>query len=156
MIFFKKNKFTQYVDQNKETILTTHKLNVAEAPYMKDKIYKYTDKELSVDKDSKTGFSFIYLDGEYAGIHIDSKKYSIFGLQVGDAEISVENKITYEYDNSFQVIDEIERGVSDTCFFENSNNNTGLALTVNNATNCIVAITYYTDMDEITKELSST
>ena len=154
-ISFKPTDITSYADQDKDTILSTLDITVTPAPYMKDKIYEYTDKELSVDKDDKTGFAVIYLDDEYAGIHIDSKKYSIFGLQVGDAEISVENKITYEYDRSFQVIDEIERGVSDTWFFENYDNNTGLALTVNNATNCIVAITYYTDMDEITKELSS-
>ena len=37
-ISFKPTDITQYVDQNKETILTTLKLNVAEAPYMKENI----------------------------------------------------------------------------------------------------------------------
>ena len=153
-ISFKPTDITSYADQDKDTILSTLDITVTPAPYMKDKIYEFTDKEISIERDDKTGFSVIYLDGEYAGIHFDSKQYSLFGLQVGDAEISIHDQITYEYDRSFNVLDEVERGVSDALFFENHEDNTGLAVITNSATNCIVAITYYTDMDEITKDLS--
>ena len=62
--------------------------------------------------------------------------------------------MTYEYDDCMILLDDVTNGESDTYFYYNEKKNDCLVLTVNNRSNRIADMTYYTDYKKVTEKLS--
>lgn len=116
------------------------------------KINHYSEGTVSVD--SYKGIGVVYIDGKHVGLHIDSRNYSMYGVKIGDAEISLDNKITYNYKEVFEVIDDIADGTSTATFYYNKKQGDCLVVICNDVSNRVVAMTYFNDLDRVTERLS--
>lgn len=123
-------------------------------PKMVQLIYEYTDGEVTVSGDSEKGIGVVYIDGKQSGLHIDNRKYGMFGLRMGLGEMEVEDNITYDYDDYYEVVNDISEGGSTATFYENHTNGDCLIVVFNDLTHRIVALTYYTEGEKVTELLS--
>lgn len=127
----------------------------SKAPDMAKKIYAYTNGEVTVDANSENGIAIVYIDGKQVGIHTDNRLYSMFGIKLGDGEMSVEDVITFEYDKSFEVLNDMYGGSSTATFFYNHGTDECLVVVINDTSNRVVALTYYKDGKTATECLRS-
>lgn len=102
---------------------------------------------------SANGLGIIYKENQPFGVFITNKKYMLYNVQIGFSEIRLYDKITLPYIRNFVMIEELSQGVCDTIYFETINGGL-LAVSKNNISNKVVAITYYIDGTEYTKDLS--
>lgn len=96
----------------------------------------------------------IYIDGKQCGIGTNSKKYKFFNIGINDAEQTALKNTTYQYDDSMIVINDVMNGQSDTYYYYNKKNNDCLVLSINNKTNRVVNMIYYTNLKKATETLS--
>ncbi len=108
----------------------------------------------NVTTDGNGDIAVLYLDGKQFGIHIDNKKYSIYGIKIGDTLIDVRNNITYKYENTFNVMNDLYSGKSTSDFYFSRATNDCLMLTYNDTSGRVVAITYFNDFRRATEKLS--
>ena len=120
---------------------------------MSARIYAYTEGELTVDWNSDAGFGIIYIDDKQAGIHTDNRVYSMYNIKIGDAVIGVQDDLTFNYDEHFEVLDDLYGGSSTATFYYNSARGDCLVVIANDTTNRVVALTYYTDGKKATEQL---
>lgn len=118
---------------------------------MSKKINHYSKGKISVDSDK--GIGVVYIDGRHAGLHIDNRKYCMYGVKMGDAEISLEKKITYDYEDVFEVADDMLGGSSAASFYYNKKKGDCLVVIINNTSGRVVAMTYFNDLDKVTERL---
>lgn len=144
---------TNLTRAGKSTIEQTLGVSMEPSPDMVKKIYEYTTGKITVDG-SKKGVAVVYIDGEQKGFHIDNKKYGMYGVEIGELMINLEDVLTYEYDENFDVLNDLYQGVSTGEFFCNTERNDCLIVTYNDHSSRVVALTYYSDMKKITEELS--
>lgn len=95
------------------------------------------------------GIGIVYIDGKQAGIHIRDKKYTIYGIQIGQGEKNAYDNTSYLYDNFLSILNDMAEGKTTTYFYYNNEHNDCVALTVNDTTNRIVGITYFYDFNKI-------
>ncbi len=146
---------TPYLTMSKEELETQLGITLAENPAMINKIYAYTNGEITVDGNSEGSIGIVYIDGRQAGIHIDDRTYGMFGIKMGDAEIGVSNDITFEYDEHFEVLSDIEQGSSTASFYANHRKGDCLVVVYNDTTNRVVALAYYSNGKKATEQLTS-
>lgn len=115
-------------------------------------IYAWTNKEVTVD--SADGIALVYFDGEQAGLHIDNRRYGMYGIAIGDPIVNVEKTITYPYNNSFIVANDESVGVSTAIHYYNEKNNDCLVVIYNDNSQRVVALTYFNDYKTVTEKLS--
>lgn len=144
---------TNLVKASKSSVEQSLGVSLVRDPGMVKKIYEYTDGEITVDADDE-GVAMVYIDGKQSGLHIDDEKYSMYGLTMGDLMIDLENKLTYDYDDRFDVINDMYEGVSTGEFFCNTKRNDCLIVVYNDHTSRVVALTYFNDMNKVTEQLS--
>lgn len=116
-------------------------------------IPQYSSGTLSVKSDSDAEIGIVYIDGKQAGIHIRSNKYTIYGIQINDGEKEAYDNTGYPFDGSFSVINDMAEGKTTTYFYYNTQQNDCVALTINDTTNRVVAITYFYDYARIVETL---
>lgn len=114
-------------------------------------IHQYSKGAVTVKAAEDIGI--VYIDGQQAGIHIRSKKYTIYGIQVGDGEKETYDYTSYPYDNFLSVINDMAAGKTTTYFYYNVEHNDCVAITINDTTNRIVGMTYFYDYKKITETL---
>ncbi|MDE6433168.1 MAG: hypothetical protein K2L07_02925 [Lachnospiraceae bacterium] len=114
-------------------------------------IHQYSNGTVTVKAAEDIGI--VYIDGKQAGVHIRSKKYTIFGIQLGDGEKEMYDHTTYPYDNFLSVINDMAEGKTTTYYYYNLEQNDCVALTINDATNRVVGITYFYDYKKVTETL---
>lgn len=119
---------------------------------MKNQITHYSNATVTVDGDGEIGV--VYLDGKRKGIHINDKKYNMFGVSIGTAEYKMEDVLTYDYEKSFNVLDDMLGGSSTAYFYYNTKNNDCLVIILNDNSARVVAMTYYNDFKLISQNLS--
>ncbi|MBQ3545991.1 MAG: hypothetical protein IJA34_13580 [Lachnospiraceae bacterium] len=145
---------TSYVNYEKEDIEKKLDVKLTPNPKMVNKIYRYSKSTVTVDGDNKNGIAMVYFDGKRSGLHIDNKQYSLFNIHLGYTQSKAEDVMSFEYDYSYSVINDLMDGSSTAYFYCNSQNNTCLVLVFNGSTNRIVALTYFNDMKKATEKLS--
>ncbi len=115
-------------------------------------VRQYTKGKVTVR--SGGDLNIIYVDGKQVGVNTRSRKYRFYNVGINDAEKDVIEAMTYKYDDSMIVINDIMDGESDTYYYYNKKNNDCLVLVVNNRSNRIADMTYYTDYKKMTEQLS--
>lgn len=114
-------------------------------------IYEWSEGEVTVDSDDD--IAVVYIDGKQMGLHIDGRKYSMYGLHMGDAMISVDRLTTFEYDGVFHVINDDFVGYSTAYYYYDEKNNDCLVVICNDKSGRVVALTYYNDFNKVTEQL---
>lgn len=143
---------TNMVNMDTETLERALEISLERDTDMAQKVNHYSKDEISTD--SADGIGVVYMGGRQVGLHIDSRNYGMFGLQVGDAEVNVERRITYEYERKSGVVTDNMQGPSNVTLYVNFQKNDCLIVICNNYSNRIVAITYFNDMKKMTEQLS--
>lgn len=143
---------TDMVDMDTEKLERTLGITMVRDSNMYKKINHYSRGKVSTDSD--TGIGVVYIDGKRIGLHIDSKRYSMYGLHIGDTQMSVDRKTTYEFDSMFDVYDDIVNGTSTATFYYNKKNNDCLVVICNDKSNRVVALTYFNNLNKVTEQLS--
>lgn len=95
------------------------------------------------------GIGVVYIDGKQSGIHIRDKKYTIYGIRIGQGEKNVHENMTYSYDDYLSILNDMAEGKTTTYYYYSNERNDCVALTVNDTTNRIVGITYFYDFNKI-------
>lgn len=96
----------------------------------------------------------VYINGKQVGVNTDSRKYRFFNVGINDPEQTALRDMTYQYDDSMIVMNDLLGGNSSTYFYYNKKNKDCLVLTVSDKTNRIVSMTYYTNFKKATETLS--
>lgn len=143
---------TDMVDMDTEKLERTLGITMVRDSNMYQKITHYSKGNVSTDSD--TGIGVIYIDGKQVGLHIDSRKYSMYGLHIGDTQMSVDRKTTYKFEGAFEVYDDMVNGTSTATFYYNKNNNDCIVVICNDKSNRVVALTYFKDMKKMTELLN--
>lgn len=151
--FPKVTDITPYVNSDKAYIEEQLGVSLPSNPDMLGRIYEYTKGEVSVC--GSDGIGIVYIDGLQAGLHTTNKKYSLYGVQLGYSTYRATDSMTYQYDESFVVLTDLEGDTATATFYTNSTNNDCLIIVHNNIVNQVIAITYYNDMKKVTEELSA-
>ena len=154
MISPKVTDVTYWVNMEKQELEDKLGYLLPDAPGMVPKIYAYTDGEVTVDGDSKNGFGIVYIDGKQSGLHIDGRKYGMFGLRTGLSNMEVDELLTYDYETVYEVLNDIGQGSSTATFYQNYTKGDCLVVVFNDLSGRVVAITYYTDGERATERLS--
>lgn len=118
---------------------------------MAKQIHHYSQGTVTVEGNGEVGV--IYIDGVYAGLHVDVKGYSLFGVAIGDPEYDAVEALSFDYDDSMVVLDDLMSGNSSTVYYYNLQKNNCVALITNGNTNRIVAITYFSNYAKVTETL---
>lgn len=157
-----------YVKDSRVRIDVTHLANASKAtieselgvelnnnPKMINRIYEYTEGDLTVEGGSESGVALLYIDGVRKGFHIDKKRYTMFGIEMGNSMLEVDDNLNYRYEGTFEVLDDYyDQGVSKGVFYYNEANNDCLIIVYNDTTGRVVALTYYSDYKKLTEQLS--
>lgn len=118
---------------------------------MNVQINEYSGGNVTVDGNGDIGV--VYINGQYAGIHINSSKYSLFGVKIGDAEVHAEKSMSYEYDSYFSVLNDMAQGQSITLYYFDEDKGDCLALTYNQRYYTVASMTYFSSLEQIAKKL---
>ena len=110
---------------------------------MSSKITHYSNGTVTVD--SAEGIGIVYIDGAQKGLHIDDKKYCMFGISLGDGETTIEENITYDYTEYMLVLNDLAGGKSTATIYYNTSKNDCLVVLVNDKSARVVAMTYFND-----------
>lgn len=113
---------------------------------------------------SNKGLNVIYYNGRQLGISFDSKKYSVYGIKVGDSishlliqtgDSSVlggEDGTGYAYKEYFNMLEDLTRSGSTSEYFVGVDDSV-LILVVNDTTNRIVNIIYYYNTERLLQDI---
>ena len=141
-----------YVDMEKADLEAKLDVELANSPNMVSRITHYSNGTVAVDGDGKIGV--VYIDGVRKGIHVDDKRYKMFGVSIGDGEYQIEDKINYSYQGHFNVLNDMAGGQSTAWFYYNTANNDCMVIVVNDNSARVVAMTYFNDYKLISENLS--
>lgn len=108
----------------------------------------------SLTSDGNGDIAVLYLDGKQLGIHVDSDDYKLFNIEIGDARYDAEDKMTYQKEDSMQIINDMYNGTSTSVFYYNRSKNDCIMINYNDKTNRVVSITYFNDFSRISENLS--
>lgn len=142
---------TGYVDMDIAELEENLDITLQSDCDMKKQIHHYSNSTVTVDGDGEIGV--VYFDGKRKGLHINHKKYNMYGVSIGDGEYKIDDNLTYQYEESFTVIDDMISGKSTAIFYYNTKNNDCLVVTINDNSARVVAITYYNDYKLISQNL---
>lgn len=146
---------TNLVNMDKQTIEKTLGVSLKRDLDMPGRIYEYSEGVVTVDGGSDTGVAIIYIDDIQTGFHIDKRKYAMYGLHIGDAIIAVDDNMTYEHEEIFEVLDDVYDGQSTALFYCNYTKGDCLVVIYNDYSNRVVALTYFNNVNEVTEELET-
>lgn len=144
---------SQYTDLEKDALETKLDVELQNDSAMAGRVTHYSNGTITVEGDGEIGV--VYIDGARKGIHIDDKKYMLYGLSIGDGEYQIEDKITYDYESYFNVLNDMVGGNSTAWFYYNTASNDCIVVFVNDKSARIVAMTYFNDYKLISENLSS-
>lgn len=120
---------------------------------MNVQIHEYSGGTVTVDGNGDVGV--VYINGQYAGLHVNGSQYSLFGIKIGDAEVHAQESMTYEYDYSSFVLNDMAEGQSLTIFYYDEDKGDCLALTYNQRYYTVASMTYFNSYEKVLKNLDS-
>lgn len=141
-----------YVDATADGLAVSLGVELPDNPDMVSKIHQYSDSKITVRGNGHVGV--VYFDGKQTGLFCDTRSYSFFNAKLGEHMTSVEDNMTYDYDNVFYIIDEYG-GMSTTYFYYNKSNNDCFAV-IYTKQDKVAAMTYFNDYRKISERLSGT
>ena len=100
------------------------------------------------------GLQAVYIDGRQVGYCTDSRDWRFFGVGINDSEKDALEKMTYKYESSFVVLNDMLEGNSNTYYYYDSAKNTCFVLAINSKSNRVAYMAFYTDFRAISKDLS--
>lgn len=143
---------TYLLKSSESAIASDLGITFADAPNEVSGVYQYTNNG-KITVQGSPDLSIIYINGKQTGIKINSKAYSVYNLKIGDPEYKIDELTNYNYDDCFDVINNIG-GASEESFYYNRANNDCLLIITSNNSGRIVSITYYNDFKKISETLS--
>ncbi len=146
---------THLVNERKVVVEQSLGVTLSKDPDMVKEIFAYTEGQITVDGNSEIGVGIVYINGNQIGLHVNSKEYGIYGVKKGDTVVGVETNMTYEYEECFEVINDLMEGNSTSTYYYNRRNNDCLVVTSNDVSNRVVAITYFNNLSRVTEGLTS-
>ncbi len=117
-----------------------------------------------VNSSPKKDIGVIYYNGKQAGICFDGKKYSVYGITIGDSEshlltnaedtkvLAGEGSAGYKYKYYFTMLDEMGQRGSTAEYFLGVDGSV-LVLVLNDTSNRVVNIIYYYDSERILQDV---
>lgn len=153
-IFPEVTDLTPYLTMSKYDLERTLGVSLSDKPNMVKKIYEFTEGEITVDGSEKNDIGIVYIDGKQSGLHTDSRIYSMYGIKLGDAALYLEDNITYPYERTYEVLNDIGQGSSTATFYQNYTRNDCLVVVINDTSGRVVALTYFSDGKKATEQLS--
>ncbi len=114
-------------------------------------IPRYTRSKVTVRDAS--GLSLVYVDGKRVGTNTDTSRYYMYGIKLGDPAYQIDKTTSFRFDDKFNVLNDLEQGSSSVDYYANKSTNECLAITVNDNSGRVVAITYYNDFKKMTEDL---
>lgn len=143
---------TDYVGMDTAQLEGALDITLEEGSEMKKQISHYSNGQVTVDGNGEIGV--VYIDGKHKGLHINNKKYNMFGVTIGDGEFTLDDNMTYQYDDSFNVLNDMIGGKSTATFYFNRAKNDCLVIIINDKSARVVAMTYFNDYKLISENLS--
>lgn len=144
---------TNLVNMDVEEVERTLDVTLNENSSMISQIYQYSDGNVTVYGNGEIGV--VYIDDLYVGLHINDKKYSLYGVKIGDSETTAEANMTFASDESMVVLNDITKGNSTTVFYINKVKGDCFAVIYNDHSNRAVAMTYFKNCAKVTENLQS-
>ena len=142
---------TSLLTSNADTVAAKLGVTFQDNPEWVSRIHQYSKGTVTVKAAEDIGI--VYIDSKQIGIQVESKAYTMFGIQIGDGEKYAYDHMTYPYDDFLSVLNDMAEGKTTTYFYYNQKRNDCLALTINDTTNRIVGMTYFTDYQKVTETL---
>ena len=143
---------TSYLNYKESELADYLKLEFKDAPERVKKIQQYSGGTVTVR--SAEGLEVIYINGEQVGVATDGRDYRFFDVGINDPEKDALEKMTFKYDSSFNVMNDLMGGSSKSYYYCDTAKNTCFVMTVSDKSNRVVYMSYFTDMKLITKDLS--
>ena len=143
---------TDYVNKSEEEIEKALDIKLTDAPEKVSSVHQYSNGNISVSSDGDV--SVIYINGIQKGVKVDSKKYSMFGVKIGDPAYKLEDNLKYNYTGVFNVLDDMMSGKSTTDYYYNRDKNDCFIVIVNEDSGRVVSMSYYNDFRIISENLS--
>ena len=151
-LFFgkKETDLKEYVNYDTDAIEKKLNIKLTRNDETYRRVRQYSNGKVTTDGNGD--LAVLYLDGKQFGIHVDSDKYSLYGMKIGDP---LNKKVKgYDYETSYSVLNDIFNGQSTSYFYINETNNDCLELTYNDTSGRIVAMTYFNDYRRMSERLS--
>lgn len=142
---------TYAIDMERQELESSLGITLTDDPETARKVSQYATGKVTVA--GGEGLGIVYIDGQRAGLHIDSGKYSIFGLHIGDAQGVVNDNITYPYERHFYGLDSMSQGGSLADYYYNKEKGDCLIVFYNDNSGLAVAFTYFNDLDRIAEKV---
>ncbi|MBO5424879.1 MAG: hypothetical protein J6A25_05135 [Lachnospiraceae bacterium] len=149
----KTTDLTSYINKEADEVAKGLNLTFSQDDDMAAKIHHYSTGTVTVEGDGEVGV--VYIDGKYAGLHTDSKSYTMYNVKVGDPEYSAEENMSYNFDDCMCVLNDMAGGNSTAYYYYNESENDCFVLIVNEQSNRVVAMTYFNNYSKITETLES-
>lgn len=143
----------EYGSMSSEELEASLGLTLTKNSNMSSQIPHYTKGEVTVDGNGEIGV--IYIDGKQTGIHVNSKKYTLFGVRMGYDERKVKENMMFPNDRNFFIIEDMAVGYSTAQFYCNTIKGDCLVLIYNDTSKKVVAMTYYSNYKKALERLSS-
>lgn len=140
--------------QNTESMIASDlEITFMNQPACAGSVYHYSEGTATVKGNDDIGV--VYIDGKQVGVHITSEKYTIFGTQIGDGEKHMYDNTQYPFDSFISIVDTINGGKSTLYIYYNQQRNDCIFFLINNTTNRIQTMTYYSDFKKVTERLDT-
>ncbi len=143
---------TNYVNKSEQEIEKALGVNLTDSPDKVSSVHQYSRGNVSVSSDGE--ISVIYINGVQKGVKIDSKKYTMFGIKIGDPAYKLEDNLKYNYSGTFNVLDDMMSGKSTTDYYYNRDKNDCFIAIINEDSGRVVSMSYYNDFGMISENLS--
>lgn len=142
---------TPLLTDNAKTIAAELGVTFTDHPEWAARVHQYAVGTVTVKAAEDIGI--VYINGRQIGVQVESKAYTMFGIQIGDGEKHAYDHMTYPFEDFFSVINDMAEGKTTTYFYYNKKQNDCIALTINDTTNRIVGMTYFTDYEKVIETL---
>lgn len=143
---------TEYINKNEAAVSSGLGITLADNTEWVPQIHQWT-KNGKVVVHSNEDVGVVYIDGKQTGLHIHTKKYKIYNIQIGMSETEVNKGTTFKYDDFMSVLNDMKEGKTTTYYYYNISQNDCVAVTINDTTNRVTGITYFNDYNKITETL---
>ncbi len=144
---------TPLLTKKADVIASQLGLTFTDNPAWATNVVEYSESD-PIIKGAAEGIGVVNMDGKQIGVHIQTKDYTMFGVQIGDGEKEMYDNTTYPYETFTSILNTMSDKATVYIYYNTSRNDCIFFL-INNSTNRIESMTYYYDYKEVSEELSS-